>query len=146
MWFGTVVNNLWYTEFSRHVTVGLLLPPETHCFTLSILLLLLYDLGIASIGVFNSCNFCCWQWIDILHMGVHCLCCDYSSCKSYEAFIVTRQVLRLLIVSFIMIVLDFQFLLYKCSAGLIVLIKALVHCKYSEFIVHPCCARLLWFV
>jgi len=76
-------------------------------------------------------------------MGVHCLCCDYSSCKSYEAFIVTRQVLRLLIVSFIMIVLDFQFLLYKCSAGLIVLIKALVHCKYSEFIVHPCCARLL---
>jgi hypothetical protein len=46
-------------------------------------------------------------------------------------------------VSFIIIVLDFQFLLYKCSTGSVVLIKALVHCKYSEFIVHPCCARLL---
>jgi len=46
-------------------------------------------------------------------------------------------------VSFIMIVFDFQFLLYECSTDFVVLIKALVHCKYSEFNVHSFCARLL---
>ena len=81
----------WVFYTSDHVTGGLLLPPGTQCITLSIVLLLLYGLGIASIDVFKGCNFCSWQWIDVLHVGVHCLCCDCSSCNRYEAFIVNSK-------------------------------------------------------